>query len=213
MSDKQPRQRKPWRKWFSRDWRADVPLRMCSYGARGLWADLLSLMHEANVCGFLLIEGINPTTKKLAALLGGSEKEVRGLLAELAANNVYSVTGKPMPEDVQALIPADMPAGVIFSRRMVRDEAKAAKDRANGSSGGNPQITPPVNEGVNPPSNPQRSESQMQEERTGEAPTGLPPEELPATPVAARAEGREGPHAHDVANLISNTTKSLQVAA
>jgi hypothetical protein len=153
-------------------------------------------MHEANVCGFLLIEGINPTPKKLAALLGGSEKEVRGLLNELAANSVFSVTGKPMPDDVQALIPSDMPDGVLLSRRMVRDEAKAAKDRANGSSGDNPQITPPVNEGVNPPSNPQRSEGRDQKERTGEAPNGLPPEELPTISVAARAGGLEGLHAH-----------------
>lgn len=212
MSGKRPRQRQPWRKWYSRDWRADTPLRMCSYAARGLWIDLLSLMQEANTCGFLLIEGINPTAKKLAALLGGSEKEVQGLLNELGNNNVYSVTGRPMPHDVEALVPTDMPAGVILSRRMVRDEERARRDYANGKGGGNPNLLAPDKPRVNPPSNPQRSESQSQYER-GEGPTGLPPEEHHrAHSLVAAHAGHEGP-AHDIAQLIGSTTAKLMVPA
>ena len=37
---------RPWMKWYPADWRSDPGLRMCSFAARGLWADLLALMHE-----------------------------------------------------------------------------------------------------------------------------------------------------------------------
>jgi hypothetical protein len=196
---------------------------MCSFAARGLWADLLSLMHESNQCGFLIVEGIVPTPKQLVGLLGGSEKEIRELLDELGKAKVYSVTGGDMPDDVKALIPAGMPDGVILSRRMVRDEAKAAKDRANGKGGGNPKLSggdngaggeggqkegqgdnPPdekttqgVGQGVNPPANPQRLEVR------GKAPTGPYPSPI-ETPslVPARASPVGGsPLATDAADM------------
>lgn len=151
--------RHPWIKWYTRDWRADPPLRMCSYAARGLWADLLSLMAESRAVGFLLIEDVVPTCKQLAGLLGGTEKEIAKLRAELCEANVYSVTGYPMPDDVAALVPADMPHGVILSRRMVRDKAKADRDSENGKGGGNPNLIGLDNLGVNPSANPQKSEA------------------------------------------------------
>lgn len=132
--------RNPWIKWYTRDWRSDPPLRMCSFAARGLWADLLSLMAEANVMGFLLVEGVAPTPRDLVGLLGGAERDIKRLVDELGAKNVYSVTGRPMPDDVRALIPDDMPDGVIFSRRMLRDKARAEINKINGADGGNPDI-------------------------------------------------------------------------
>jgi hypothetical protein len=116
-------------------------------------------MWEANVVGFLLIEGVSPTPRDLTGLLGGSERELTKLIDELGSKNVYSVTGGPMPGDIAALVPAGMPAGVMLSRRMLRDKAKADKDRENGKGGGNPQIVGPDNPGVNPPPNPQKPDS------------------------------------------------------
>lgn len=129
--------------FYSRDWRSNAKLRLCGFGARGLWADILSLMHESAHRGFLLVEGVVPSVKQLALLLGGSEKEIASLLSELGGTKVYSITGEPMPEDIEALIPRGMPDGVMLSRRMVRDEAKATKDRENGRGGGNPTLKPP----------------------------------------------------------------------
>lgn len=136
--------RKPWFKFYSRDWRSNAKLRLCSFGARGLWADLLSLMHESVHPGFLLVEGVVPTPRQLMGLLGGSEREIKMLLAELGATSVYSITGEPMSPDLETLIPKAMPKGVMFSRRMVRDEFKAQADKANGRSGGNPSLKPPA---------------------------------------------------------------------
>lgn len=170
MADK----RKPWMKWYTRDWRSNAKLRMCSYAARGLWADIISLMAEAEHFGFLMINGIVPTCKQLAGLLGGTEREVAKLRDELGDANVYSVTGSDMPEDVRALIPAGIPDGVVFSRRMVRDAAKAIQDRENGKGGGNPKLREPHKEGVNPQSNPQRSEIRNQSSEAKAS--GVPPD-------------------------------------
>ncbi len=205
MADRRPEQRQPWLKFYSSAWRADVPLRICSFAARGLWVDLLSLMHESATYGFLLIERVNPSAKQLAGLLGGSEREVRALLAELGHANVYSVTGKAMPDDVAALIPQDMQPGVILSRRMLRDKAKANCDRLNGKEGGNPRLRGSGANGLTPQPT-LRGES---EDFGRGGPTGLPLTEKP-TLVAAR-EGHEGPSRDAVRSLITGATASLRV--
>jgi hypothetical protein len=206
MANRHPEKRLPWLKWHTRDWRADAPLRMCSYSARGLWIDLLSLMHESVTYGFLLIGGANPTPKQLSGLLGGSDREIRALLLELGDANVYSVTGKPMPEDVEKLVPRDMPPGVILSRRMLRDRAKLNQDRENGRGGGNPQLCTRKKPRVNPHSNPQRTE------RREEAPSGLPLQEHQTRLLDPARESLE--HLRlDVSALIANTVASRKVVA
>jgi hypothetical protein len=130
--------RVPWFKFYSGDWRADPGLRRCGFAARGLWADILSLMHEAQPYGELRISGDVPSTRDIARVLGGTEAEVRRLLAELEAANVFS-----RGDD-----------GAIYSRRMKRDHERSIFDRDNGRCGGNPRIKPPVQGPVNPPVNP-----------------------------------------------------------
>jgi len=49
--------KQPWLKFFPSDWRADPALRMCSLAARGLWIEMLCLMHEARPHGSLLVNG------------------------------------------------------------------------------------------------------------------------------------------------------------
>lgn len=123
----------PWMKFYPSDWRADPALRMCSLGARGLWAEVICIMHEAEPYGFLLINGAPVTDKQLASLAGTSPREVAKYMEELERGGVFS-------RDT---------SGVIYSRRMVRDKERADKDRANGGKGGNPYLK----DGVNPPVN------------------------------------------------------------
>lgn len=129
---------RPWMKFYPADWRSDPALRMCSFAARGLWVDLLSLMHEADPYGHLIVSGRIPTSKQLAGLLGGTAREIDKLLHELEQAGVFSRDE----------------AGSIFSRRMLRDRAKLEKDRLNGSGGGNPHLKAEDNQqdngGVNP---------------------------------------------------------------
>src|SRR5262245_49964278 len=95
----------PWMKFYPADWRADPALRMCSLAARGLWMEMLSIMHEANPRGSLSVNGNAIGVKQLASLCGAPLRETAALLRELDAAGVFSRT-----QD-----------GTIFSRRMKRD--------------------------------------------------------------------------------------------
>jgi len=99
--------------FYPQDWRSDEALRMCSLAARGLWIECLALMHRADPYGHLVVKGKAPTLRELAKLVSASPSEVTRLLAELQEEGVCSVTD----------------AGVITSRRMVRDEARRARER------------------------------------------------------------------------------------
>lgn len=120
----------PYIKWFPTDWRADPRLRMCSLAARGLWIELIGYMHEGEPYGHLTINGSEPTLQDIASLVGRPVSEVRKALAELEQRQVYST---------------DAEQGTPYSRRMVRDKAKAEKDRENGKGGGNPNLKGGVN--------------------------------------------------------------------
>ena len=132
----------PWMKFFPADWRADPALRMCSLAARGLWMEMLSIMHEADPRGSLLVNSAPIAAKQLANLCGATPRETIALLTELETAGVFS-----RAED-----------GTIFSRRMKRDDEKAARDKANGKAGGNPSL----NAGVNPPDKAQSPEARSQ---------------------------------------------------
>ena len=73
----------PWLKFYPTSWRADPGLRMCSAAARGLWIELLCLMHEADPRGHLIVRGNVPTDAQLAVLAGLPVNQLSDLIAEL----------------------------------------------------------------------------------------------------------------------------------
>jgi hypothetical protein len=83
--------------------------------ARGIWIEMLCLMHEAEPRGHLLLNGRPVTDAQLAALAGVPADIAQALLGELEAAGTFSRTR----------------AGVIYSRKMRRDTATSAKQRAN----------------------------------------------------------------------------------
>lgn len=103
----------PWMKFYPRDWRGDQALRAVSIAARGLWMECLCIMHEARPYGHLVLNGIPVEVDTLARMTGVSVDEASALLAELRQAGVLSMTGK----------------GVVFSRRMIADHARANKGR------------------------------------------------------------------------------------
>jgi DNA-binding Lrp family transcriptional regulator len=188
-----------WSKFWWADWRTDAALRLCGYAARGLWIDMLSIMHEAG--GYLVVNGRAPTPKQIAQLTGGTEREVMALLRELEDAGVFSRTD----------------AGVIYSRRMVRDAEANAIAREHGKRGGNPKLKADtggvdnggVGGGVNPPLNPQakpgvgathklEAEAEAEAEKEPPSPTSLarpprgcrlPPDWVPSEADAEFATG------------------------
>lgn len=113
--------KRPSFQWYPGDWQRDTALRACSLEARGLWIEMLNLMHDGEPYGHLTAGGVPLDTGNLARMVGVSGKRCTVLLAELEAHGVLS-------RNV---------AGVIYSRRMVKDEhnrlvrAKGGKDSLN----------------------------------------------------------------------------------
>ena len=127
----------PWMKFYPQDWRSDERLRNCSFAARGLWIEMLAIMHRCDRYGYLLINGHTPTSAQLAIQAGGGEDDTIRLMAELEREGVFSRNA----------------AGLIYSRRMIRDRKKAQIAQQNGKSGGNPKLGSSAgNEKVNCPS-------------------------------------------------------------
>jgi hypothetical protein len=114
----------PWMKFYPSDWRSEPRLRLVSMAARGLWVEMLCIMHESDPRGDLTVGGVALDAAKLARMVGESEEMVSALLAELKEAGVYSTRKN----------------GVIFSRRMEKDEIKRRKLRENGRKGGNPSL-------------------------------------------------------------------------
>lgn len=100
-------------KFYPRDWRGDQSLRAVSLTARGLWMEMLCVMHEASPYGHLILGGRAVSNDVLARMAGAGVDEVSALLIELESAGVLSRTRK----------------GVIYSRRMVKDRSRAEKGR------------------------------------------------------------------------------------
>lgn len=115
----------PWMKFYPGDYRSDPGLRTCSLAARGLWVEMLCLMHEAGRVGTLTVNGRQIDTKALAGLCGVGEREVKRGIAELENAGIFSRESD----------------GTIYSRRMLRDVKNTEKNKINGKNGGgNPEI-------------------------------------------------------------------------
>lgn len=105
----------PWMKFYPRDWRGDQALRAVSISARGLWMECLCIMHEAKPYGHLALNGEPVGGDALARMAGVPVDEANRLMAELRQAGVLSVTRN----------------GVVFSRRMTKDHARAQKGKAS----------------------------------------------------------------------------------
>jgi hypothetical protein len=117
-------------------------LRMCSISARGLWMEMLCIMHEAEPRGSLLINGRPVSERQMVSLTGATLREIHTWVAELELAGVFSRDDN----------------GTIYSRRMKRDQEKSEQDKANGKAGGNPSLKG----GVNPPDKAQKLEARDQ---------------------------------------------------
>lgn len=71
-----------------------VPLRSCSIAARGLWFDLMCVMHECEPYGHLVVNGTPMNVLQLTRIVGGNASVVGDLLTELLRAGVFSCKGK-----------------------------------------------------------------------------------------------------------------------
>ena len=159
-------------KFYPADWRADPRLRDCSLAARGLWIELLGLMHEGEPYGHFrlrqgLTGGVNEGVRALALKLGVELDELSRAFAELQREGVFDLSDD----------------GVISSRRMVRDAQKAAINQANGRKGGNPRLSKPDGDPPKGSDNPSvKGEDKAQKPEARSQNNNPPPSRAGATP-------------------------------
>lgn len=111
--------------FYPGDWRKDTGVQSLDYQARGVWIEILCLMHESEQRGILTLNGRAMPDEALARLLGLDEILLKQILTTLVNHGVTS---------------RDEHTGALMSRRMVRDE-NLRKIRQNaGKSGGNPVL-------------------------------------------------------------------------
>ncbi len=77
----------PYLPFYVDAWRADAGLSEVSYAARGLWIEMLLIMHRAEPRGYLIVAGRRIGEGDVATIArqtrGTNANEVKRLLAEL----------------------------------------------------------------------------------------------------------------------------------
>lgn len=119
------RRKRPASQFYWGDWLRSTDVRSLSIGARGLWIDLMCLMHEGEPYGHLAVAGKPLACEKAARMTGVSLGQFKKLLAEIEEAGVSSRT----------------PPGFLYSRRMVKDEAiRNARAEGGKASANNPNV-------------------------------------------------------------------------
>lgn len=148
--------------FYPGDWRKDVGVQSLDYFDRGVWHEMLCLMHESERRGVLVLNGHAMTGEMLARLLGLDKQILTTTLTTLLTSGVAS---------------REAETGALMCRRMVRDE-KLREIRAEaGKKGGNPILlnqkpTTTVNHDGKQNPTPSSSVSSLTTSSTTELPEG-----------------------------------------
>lgn len=94
----------PAMQFYPADWRKDPAVQSLSYHDRGVWFEILCLMHESSERGVLLLNGLPMPDEALARVLGLDNQMLNQTLTTLLTYGA----AKRRQED-----------GAIYSKRMV----------------------------------------------------------------------------------------------
>jgi hypothetical protein len=111
--------------FYPGDWRKDPGVQSLDYQCRGVWFEILCLMHESTPRGLLMLAGKPMSDEALARLLGLDLVLVKQILTTLDNHGVSS---------------RDPATGALMSRRMVRDDDLRKLRKLAGEKGGNPVL-------------------------------------------------------------------------
>lgn len=137
--------RRPSFQFYPADWRNNANLRRCSWEARGVWVEVMGLMHDSDHYGVL-----QWPLKEIAQALGAPIK----LIQELAGKGVmkgrdkgvieaYVYTPRSGRKDLPPVVLVASQDGPIwYSSRMVKDEYLRAVRGENTRFDGQPKATP-----------------------------------------------------------------------
>lgn len=119
MSDKLPAFQ-----FYTGDWRKDPNLSRCTKAEKGVWIDMLCLMHECEDRGILISGNVPWTDNDISVAIGGDISENLACISGLLRKGVLHRSEK---------------TGALFCKRMIRDEQKRKLcSEAGKRGGGNP---------------------------------------------------------------------------
>lgn len=111
--------------FYPGDWRKDPGVQALGFFERGIWFEILCLMHESEDRGKLVLNGRPMSDEALANILGLDNQILTKALTKILELGVASKC-----EDT----------GALCNRRMIRDEAIRRTRKICGSLGGNPNL-------------------------------------------------------------------------
>lgn len=111
--------------FYPADWRKDPAIQSLDYETRGVWFEMLCIMHESKERGVLLLNGYVMPEDALARLLGLDNQKLSECITKLLT---YGVAKRRISD------------GAIFNKRMVEDERLCEIRRNAGKMGGNPAL-------------------------------------------------------------------------
>lgn len=150
------------------DWRKDPGVQSLSFHDRGVWFEILCLMHESESRGKLMLNGAAMPEEALARLLGLDKQILTTTLTTLLTYGVASSCDE---------------TGAIMSRRMVRDEYIRKVRAKSGKLGGNPNL---LNQ--NPKQKPTTKVNQIPTPSSSTSTSTSSSEEIPPNPQGGTAE-------------------------
>jgi len=115
----------PAMQFYPADWRKDLAVQSLDYFERGVWFEILCLMHESSERGVLLLNGQAMPDEVIARLLGLDIQTFNQTASKLLT---YGVAKRRDSDNA------------IFSKRMVADEKLCQVRREAGKKGGNPRL-------------------------------------------------------------------------
>lgn len=117
--------KRPSFQFYPADWRKDPGVQALTYHDRGVWFEIICLLHESEERGKLLLNGRPMPDDALARLLGLDKQKLNQTLSILIEFGVAQRCEE---------------TGALMNRRMVRDEALSKIRAESGKKGGNPVL-------------------------------------------------------------------------
>jgi hypothetical protein len=158
--------KRPAFQFYPADWRKDANLRRCSPAARGVWMDVLCVLHDAEPYGV-----VNWPLKELASAAGAALAHVRELVGKRVLKGcdqgeceplIYTPRhGRKLGDPVTLITPQAGP--IWYSARFVRDEyvrtIRGESTRFGDTNGDAPKAAPmpPIGDGSSSSSSPSGS--------------------------------------------------------
>jgi hypothetical protein len=163
--------------WYPGDWRKDPGVQALNYHDRGVWFEIIMLMHESDRRGVLLLNGKAMPDEALAHILGLDNQILTSTLTTILDYGVADRDGD----------------GSLVCRRMVKDEHIRQVRKKAGAKGGNPILLNQIPTPSSSSSSSSSSSDEIVKSARADGPPVVPKGVNGKTPRGVSPKGDEDP--------------------